>query len=123
MAVVTPPVGRIHRPPRVRAARAARCPNERCFCPHGQRDVRHHRRVPTPVLEAPAKVEEVRSDERGRSEETESTPGWSPLLGAIAAADPLARPVTLGTGLETKSEVLLQLQRTVGNTATCEWIE
>ena len=79
--------------------------------------------MPTPVLEAPAKVEETRSDERGRSEETESTPGWSPLLGAIAAADPLARPVTLGTGLETKSEVLLQLQRTVGNTATCDWIE
>ncbi len=78
--------------------------------------------MPTPVLEAPAKVEEAKSDERGRGEETASTPGWSPLFGAIAAADPLARPVTLGTGLETKSEVLLQLQRTAGNTATCDWI-
>jgi hypothetical protein len=78
--------------------------------------------VPTPVLEAPAKVEDVKPDERGRDE----TPGAAtsaPLFGAIAAADPAARPVTHGADLRTKTHVMLRLQRSAGNRAATDWIE
>jgi Domain of unknown function (DUF4157) len=77
--------------------------------------------VPAPVLEAPAKVDETKADERGH-EDAPSERTSAPLFGAIAAADPAAHPVTRGVDLRTKSHVLLRVQRSAGNRAAAEWI-